>query len=535
MTDKTIMKPRPGGRGASKPAPADGAPKPAQPVENPDKTVMSSNDNSAAIRQKAQTVAIGDNVLVDEASTLFSLIAKVRNTPKHHDVNALKRQCVELIKNYEQGLRYKSVDGDQIESARYCLCSFIDEAVLNTPWGEQSEWGAESLLSTFHNETWGGEYFYTLLQACITSPSEHLLLLELQYLCLSLGFNGKMRVEERGSEKLEEFREQAYRAIRTQRKEHERELSPEWRVSVEHGSFEQKQDLPSLSDTSVDDITSAVDFVGKAQECEGLPPAAIAACRGAALVSSGLNPVTAAETLGSLNSYMGGASGTTVDLEGDDIGAEITLGTTFEFIPGHRLGLAYHYLTDFTFEGSATINGQLLSSETYQKQHTTLTWDMPERLVLSGSHRVNNDLNLYWDFERVFFDSFRSTDLRIDGYHTFRIDRNFKDANRYAVGGEYGLNERTILQLGFSYDESPVDDSDRMADIPVDDIFKTAFGAIYQVNDQLNVHGYVSLEFLGDAQIEQLASINGTKIGNSVKMDSDTTLYVFGVSFGYKF
>ncbi|GAA3918520.1 type IVB secretion system protein IcmH/DotU [Litoribacillus peritrichatus] len=240
MTDKTIMKPRPGGRGASKPAPADGAPKPAQPVENPDKTVMSSNDNSAAIRQKAQTVAIGDNVLVDEASTLFSLIAKVRNTPKHHDVNALKRQCVELIKNYEQGLRYKSVDGDQIESARYCLCSFIDEAVLNTPWGEQSEWGAESLLSTFHNETWGGEYFYTLLQACIASPSEHLLLLELQYLCLSLGFNGKMRVEERGSEKLEEFREQAYRAIRTQRQEHERELSPEWRVSVEHGSFEQK-------------------------------------------------------------------------------------------------------------------------------------------------------------------------------------------------------------------------------------------------------------------------------------------------------
>ena len=306
-------------------------------------------------------------------------------------------------------------------------------------------------------------------------------------------------------------------------------------VGVLHGSFEQKQDLPTLSDTSVDDITSAVDFVGRAQECEGLPPAAIAACRGAALIASGLNPASAAETLGNLNSYMGGASGTTVDLEGDDIGAEITLGTTFEYIPGHRLGLAYHYLTDFTFEGSATINGQLLSSETYQKQHTTLTWDMPERLVLSGSHRVNNELNLYWDFERVFFDSFRSTDLRIDGYHTFKIDRNFKDANRYAVGGEYGLNEKTTVQLGFSYDESPVDDSDRMADIPVDDIFKTAFGAIYQVNDQLNVHGYVSLEFLGDAQVEQLASINGTKIGNSVKMDSDTTLYVFGVSFGYKF
>ena len=211
------------------------------------------------------------------------------------------------------------------------------------------------------------------------------------------------------------------------------------------------------------------------------------------------------------------------------------MGTTFEFVPGHRLGLVYRYLTDFTFEGTATINGQLLSSETNQKQHTTLTWAMPERLIISGSHRVTDDLNLYWDLERVFFGDFKSTDLRIDGYHTMKLDRNFKDANRYAVGGEYGLNEKTTLQLGFSYDESPVDDSDRMADIPVDDIFKTAFGAIYQVNEQLNVHGYVSLEFLGDAKVEQLASIDGQKLGNTVNFDSDTTLYVFGVSFGYKF
>jgi long-subunit fatty acid transport protein len=89
--------------------------------------------------------------------------------------------------------------------------------------------------------------------------------------------------------------------------------------------------------------------------------------------------------------------------------------------------------------------------------------------------------------------------------------------------------------LGFSFDESPVDDSDRMPDIPVDEIFKTAVGAIYQVDDQLTVHGYAIAEFLGDAKIEQLASIDGHKIGESVKMDSDVVIYVVGVSFSYKF
>jgi long-subunit fatty acid transport protein len=85
------------------------------------------------------------------------------------------------------------------------------------------------------------------------------------------------------------------------------------------------------------------------------------------------------------------------------------------------------------------------------------------------------------------------------------------------------------------FDESPVDDSDRMPDIPVDEIFKTSIGAIYQVNDQLTIHGNVIAEFLGDGKIEQLGSINGHKIGDSLKMDTDATVYVVGLSFGYKF
>ena len=68
----------------------------------------------------------------------------------------------------------------------------------------------------------------------------------------------------------------------------------------------------------------------------------------------------------------------------------------------------------------------------------------------------------------------------MDGYPTVRIDRNFKDANRYALGTEYSPNDKLTLQFGVSFDESPVDDEDRMPDIPVDEIVKTMFGAIYQ-------------------------------------------------------
>jgi long-subunit fatty acid transport protein len=74
-----------------------------------------------------------------------------------------------------------------------------------------------------------------------------------------------------------------------------------------------------------------------------------------------------------------------------------------------------------------------------------------------------------------------------------------------------------------------------MPDIPLDEIIKVAVGTIYQMTEQLDIQAYLTVEFLGDAEIEQLASIDGHKIGQSVKLDADTTLYVFGVSFGYKF
>ena len=302
-----------------------------------------------------------------------------------------------------------------------------------------------------------------------------------------------------------------------------------------YGSFEQKQDLPSLSASAGEDIASVIDFAGLAQQCQGLPPPALAICLTGAIGESGLDPESAVETLSSIRSYLGGESGTRVKLEGDDIEAHVVVGLTYEFLPGHRLGLAYNYMSDFEFEGNATIKGKLLSDETYQKVDDSLTWDMPERLVISGSHQLSTDFTFFWDFERVFFDDFESTDLNIDGYPELIIDRNFKDANRYAIGGEYAFTNRFTLQLGLSLDESPVDDSDRMPDIPVEEIIKTSVGAIFQINDQLNIHTYAIAEFLGDGEIEQLASIDGHKIGESFNMDTDAIVYVFGVSVGYKF
>ena len=83
-------------------------------------------------------------------------------------------------------------------AARYVLCAGLDEAVLSTPWGAQSEWAQHPLLVALHREAWGGEKFFEMLDRISTDPARYLDLMELQYLCLALGFGGKYQVHERG-------------------------------------------------------------------------------------------------------------------------------------------------------------------------------------------------------------------------------------------------------------------------------------------------------------------------------------------------
>ncbi|ELR64607.1 Outer membrane protein ImpK/VasF [Photobacterium marinum] len=236
MTEATLLKPRPGIRGIN----SELKPQKEQPSEF-DHTVVLNKIKTG--ERLAGLPSLGDNPLLEDAGVLLSIIAQIRSTPDHHDVPALKQSCIEKVREYEIRLRAKSVDGESIESARYCLCSFIDETVLNTAWGGQSSWGTESLLSTFHAETLGGEYFYTLLDNALSHPHTNWQLLELQYLCLSLGFIGKMRVEERGMDRLEFYREQIFQQLTARRGESQTELSPDTKARVLIGA-KPKSDFP---------------------------------------------------------------------------------------------------------------------------------------------------------------------------------------------------------------------------------------------------------------------------------------------------
>ncbi|MDJ0943341.1 MAG: type VI secretion system protein TssL, long form [Kiloniellales bacterium] len=178
-------------------------------------------------------VASGKNPLLSGAATAFALARQLRRTPHHDDPEGLREAALRMIKGFETSARQGGASDQAVHAGRYALCALVDEAVLSTPWGSGSIWSKQSLLGTLHNETRGGAKFFNILSKMMQNPAHNLDLLELLYVCLALGFQGKFGVQDRGEAQLGEITRNLNETIRQIRGEPERELSPSWQGIVD--------------------------------------------------------------------------------------------------------------------------------------------------------------------------------------------------------------------------------------------------------------------------------------------------------------
>lgn len=170
----------------------------------------------------------GRTALLRAASPLIAILIQLKREPKECDMTRLRQQMIHEVKQFELQAKADGLSGVTVLAARYVLCTVIDEGVLTTPLGNSGDWGVKSLLSTFHQDTWGGEKFFQVLDRMCEDPAVNIELIELMYLCLSLGFKGKYRVLKNGQEQLQTIRAHLYRIIQRERGSCERELSRNW-------------------------------------------------------------------------------------------------------------------------------------------------------------------------------------------------------------------------------------------------------------------------------------------------------------------
>lgn len=195
--DRTLLIPRPGGR-LTDPAPQ---PAPAQPGK----------PGSAVTLQR---LVAGINPLLGAASQLLALVAQLRATTAHSDYAGLHRQLLKLVGEFEEQARSSGVGKPQVAAARYLLCTFIDEVIASTPWGEDAQGASRGLLQEFHEDESGSEKVFELLDRLSEDPTTNVDLLELFYVCFALGFQGRLASAPNGRVQLDATMERLLELIR---------------------------------------------------------------------------------------------------------------------------------------------------------------------------------------------------------------------------------------------------------------------------------------------------------------------------------
>ncbi|RKP52319.1 type VI secretion system protein TssL [Trinickia fusca] len=184
------------------------------------------------------------NPLLEAARPLLRALADMPDQLDREGIQQLRLLLEQEVRVFQRLCEQANLRRDHMLGARYCLCTALDEAAMQTSWAHSADghlgaWISDGLATSFHEDRQGGDKVYLLIGRLMSSPQEHLDLLEVVYRLLSLGFEGRYRYEADGQRKHETVRQRIYNELASQRGPVSVALSPHWQANTKgrHASF----------------------------------------------------------------------------------------------------------------------------------------------------------------------------------------------------------------------------------------------------------------------------------------------------------
>lgn len=131
-----------------------------------------------------------------DAMSLATQLSWARDLPSP---DVLQRRISGLFEQMARKCRDAGIAEEDVVDARYAIAAFMDEQIFRSPWPGRQQWMSQPLQLVYFNENTAGEGFFNRMQALQQQP-QRAHVLQIFYLCVSLGFQGKFAV--RGGEGL---------------------------------------------------------------------------------------------------------------------------------------------------------------------------------------------------------------------------------------------------------------------------------------------------------------------------------------------
>ena len=145
------------------------------------------------------------------------------------------------------------------------------------------------------------------------------------------------------------------------------------------------------------------------------------------------------------------------ELTADGDGTALTAGIHYK-LDKWRFGFGYHSQAKVNSSGEIAVSGMpapLASHNGDFKATGTVT--LPDMLSFGITYYPKENLSVELGAIQTRWSTYTDLDLDIEGLGIISQPKNAKDAWRYNVGVEYGLNQNWDLRAGYAYDKAPED------------------------------------------------------------------------------
>jgi long-chain fatty acid transport protein len=207
-------------------------------------------------------------------------------------------------------------------------------------------------------------------------------------------------------------------------------------------------------------------------------------------------------------------------LKNETWGFGANVGVLVEPVKGTRVGVTYLSPVDLNFKAAPTFSnlGPGLAAVLQNPAQLNLGMTVPQSVMVSVFHELNEKWALMADFGWQNWSQFGKVDVGIEagGNVSRTVNANYQDTWHGALGGEFKANNKWTFTAGLAYDSSAVNSANRTVTAPMGQAWRFGLGAIYHLNEKIDLGGAYEFLWGGDLSVDQgsVTSLRGRVAGS---------------------
>jgi len=205
----------------------------------------------------------------------------------------------------------------------------------------------------------------------------------------------------------------------------------------------------------------------------------------------------------------------------DDWSVGYNISALYQPTDGTHVGISYRSAVHHDFSGAARFDVPAMATpltgggSLFQNTsaHSTITF--PDIIALGLSQKIDDHLTILVDADWTLWSHLQKLTLSFGNplQPTQTLPLNWHDSLRFAVGGIYHLMDSADLRAGVSFDQSPISNAFRSADLPDSDCVTLSVGLTYRFDTKLSTTVSYSYNHYASAPVTLSMPTAGTLSG----------------------